>query len=637
MSRRRKGQRKQGGRTTPKGGRPGFRPTGGGPAGLPSIGGPGPFDSGAPPSITGLFDPIASLFSPDRDDHPSEIERMACELVGLTQSIAADQPLPGGPASSRPSRITGMAPPGDAEDMLTSAALALAESQQFRPEARYVDCLRPILPFCASSAHAELTRRIDRLESKIGAPLWADAVWNATAIGGWHGWDDLGDLSTIGVELRWPGGWSDQVLFASIIVQEGPFVQEFLVTTIDAYRRVFTPGTPWQPGPNDPPCRADVIRHLESIDVAEAAGLICHAMDITDLMVDAPVADDSYLYTPLARQILGGVPSVEPPEPEPATHNEREELIKDFLNADGVAEQLGYTDDPELAQEVGEFCELFIDYAERYAGGDIHRWSPMVVEGFLHFYGQQVIADDATDEILKPVLSTWIGYCHRLKGWAQSVTDAALAALDEHYGSAVGHNGDDLDNPMLQMIRMAAERGLDLDDPEAIQQLVGDWDDRQAWTTDLVWPAKGAAPMMWDHVPDEAVEQCQAVLAIAEPVLTRLFTPDHLTSARRMTMDLAGTHTQQFLRGRPDVWAAAITYAVAQVHSAFDSMSRLFGFGKKLTPQQLIDAFPTVSKAAMTSKATMVRDWLDADGRGRRRYNRVAASAGPYPFPEHRG
>lgn len=138
---------------------------------------------------------------------------------------------------------------------------------------------------------------------------------------------------------------------------------------------------------------------------------------------------------------------------------------------------------------------------------------------------------------------------------------------------------------------------------------------------------------MWDHVPDEAVEQCQAVLAIAEPVLTRLFTPDHLTSARRMTMDLAGTHTQQFLRGRPDVWAAAITYAVAQVHSAFDSMSRLFGFGKKLTPQQLIDAFPTVSKAAMTSKATMVRDWLDADGRGRRRYNRVAASAARTRFP----
>jgi hypothetical protein len=149
---------------------------------------------------------------------------MACELVGLTHSIAADQPMPGGPASSRPSRITGMAPPGDAEDMLASAALALAESQQFRPEARYVDCLRPILPFCASSARAELTRRIDRLESKIGAPLWADAVWNATAIGGWHGWDDLGDLSTTGVELRRPGGWSDQVLFASIIVQDGPFV-----------------------------------------------------------------------------------------------------------------------------------------------------------------------------------------------------------------------------------------------------------------------------------------------------------------------------------------------------------------------------------------------------------------------------
>lgn len=135
----------------PKAGAPGSAPPAAARRDSPRLAAQAP-STPAPPSITGLFDPIASLFSPDRDDHPSEIERMACELVGLTQSIAADQPLPGGPDSSRPSRITGMAPPGDAEDMLTSAALALAESQQFRPEARYVDCLRPILPFCASSA-----------------------------------------------------------------------------------------------------------------------------------------------------------------------------------------------------------------------------------------------------------------------------------------------------------------------------------------------------------------------------------------------------------------------------------------------------------------------------------------------------
>lgn len=629
MSRRRKGKRKQGGRTTPRGGNQGFRPAGGRSADLPTIGGLGPPDD--LPSITGLFDPIASLFRTDRDDHPAEVERMACELVGLTQSIAADEPMPGGPATSRPSDLTGMAPPGDSEDMLTSATLALADSQQARPVARYVDCIRPLIPFCAPSARAELTRQVQRLESKIGAPSWADALWNATAVGGWRGFDDLGDLDNIGVELRWPGGWSDQVLFASIVVQEGPFVQDFVVTTIDEYRQVFGPGTPWPVAPGDPPCRADVMRHLDAMDPAEAVGRISHAMDITAMMIDPPVAEDSYMFVPLARQVLSNLHSVDPPELAEASHDEREDLIKDFLNADGVAKQLGYQDSPELAQEVGEFCELFIDYAEDYAGGDIHRWSPMAVEGFLNYYARKVISDAETDELLGPVFGAWIDYCHRVKGWAESVTAEALATLDEHYDLILDGDLQGLDSPAGELLRIAVERGLDLEDPEAIQELVASWNASQVPATGAGWAGDDVVGMVWDDVPAEAVQQCESVLLIAEPVLIRLFAPDHLTSARRMVADLASQRTSQFLRGRPDVWAAAITYAVAQVHNAFTSTSRMFGLSRKLTTQQLDDAFPTVSRAAMTSKATMVRDWLDADGSGRPRYNRTASTLGSLP------
>jgi hypothetical protein len=142
--------------------------------------------------------------------------------------------------------------------------------------------------------------------------------------------------------------------------------------------------------------------------------------------------------------------------------------------------------------------------------------------------------------------------------------------------------------------------------------------------------------MMWDLVPAKAVPHCESVLAMAEPVLDDLFSPDHLTSARRMLADLAERHTQPFLRGRPDVWAASITYAVAQVHSAFDSTGRIFGFDEKLAPQQLVDAFPTVSKASMTNKATTVRAWLNADGSGRFRYNRTAAMLGGVSPPGER-
>lgn len=466
------------------------------------------------------------------------------------------------------------------------------------------------------------------LESKIGAPQWADAVWNATSVGGWRGWDDLGDLDTIGLELSWPGNWENQVLFASIVVQDGPFVQEFVVTTIDEYRRVFTPGTPWPVGPDEPPCRADVIRHLEPLEPAEAAGRISHAIDLTEMMIDAPVSDDSYLFVPLARQILSGQPSVAPPDPIEASHDQREQLILEFLNADGVAATLGLEDDPGSSQQIGEFCELFIDYSEGYAGGDIHRWSPMVVEGFLHFYGVKVMSDPDTDELLEPVLTEWIAYCHRLKGWPESVTVEALEVFDQHYECAIDPDAQDAITPMVDLIRLAVEMGIDLEDPISVRELLATWDPVQVGATAEPWPADGAAEMMWDLVPAKAVPHCESVLAMAEPVLDDLFSPDHLTSARRMLADLAERHTQPFLRGRPDVWAASITYAVAQVHSAFDSTGRIFGFDEKLAPQQLVDAFPTVSKASMTNKATTVRAWLNADGSGRFRYNRTAAMLG---------
>ena len=91
------------------------------------------------------------------------------------------------------------------------------------PEARYVDCIRPMLPFCAPGAQSDLLRRVNLLESKIGAPQWADAVWKATSVGGWRGWDDLGDLDTIGLELSWPGNWENQVLFAGDIHRGRPW------------------------------------------------------------------------------------------------------------------------------------------------------------------------------------------------------------------------------------------------------------------------------------------------------------------------------------------------------------------------------------------------------------------------------
>ncbi|CCM64322.1 hypothetical protein [Candidatus Microthrix parvicella] len=475
MPRRQKDEPQQSGPGTPPGDGDGLQPAGPFARNSPLAAMPDSDDGSPEAAAINLFATFASQLSPLRDDHPADVEFLACELVGLVNLIADDDPMPGGETGLRPSELLGEGPPGAADEMLTTVAFALTESQRLAPDARYVDCIRPCLPFCTEEARPELEVRVAQLEAKVGRPDWADAVWNATASGGWHSYDDLGDLSCVGVELHWPSGWPDQVLFGSIAVEDGPFAVEFIVTPMDEYRSWFTPGTPWPADPDEPACRTDVIRHIEPMPVEEVVGRLLEAMAMTEMLEDRPIADDYFVYAPLAQQTLAGLPSIEPPEPTPANDEVQEAMIRDFLNADGVAAAIGFEGDPGFAHDVGEFCELFIHYSERFAGGDRYRWSPMVVEGFLLRFGDVATENLEADEFLNPVLSEWVKFCHRHKGWPASVTAECLATIDAH-----DHDYDDHDHPSpgdLDLVppprrdgleRMAVEIGTDPSDPDSM-------------------------------------------------------------------------------------------------------------------------------------------------------------------------
>jgi len=209
----------------------------------------------------------------------------------------------------------------------------------------------------------------------------------------------------------------------------------------------------------------------------------------------------------------------------------------------------------------------------------------------------------------------WIVHCHRVKGWAQSITEDALRSLDGHLECALGMNesADEAVAALFEsMADLASELSAGPNEPVSVE-LIDTWNANESWPTD----EDGEVAMPWARIPAPAIERCEAVLAVAKPVLKSCFAPEHLTSAQRMITDLAVDHTETFTRGRPDVWAAAITYAVAQIHHAFTQVGRTFGIPEELSPQQLDDAFPSVSKGSMTSKAARVRELLDADGNRR--------------------
>ena len=81
------------------------------PAAVPD---PVPDDDPAAAAIA-LFEPMVSQLDPHRDDHPADVEYIACELVGLLRTIADDEPVPGGESGLRPSELLGETSPGNAD------------------------------------------------------------------------------------------------------------------------------------------------------------------------------------------------------------------------------------------------------------------------------------------------------------------------------------------------------------------------------------------------------------------------------------------------------------------------------------------------------------------------------------------
>lgn len=146
-----------------------------------------------------------------------------------------------------------------------------------------------------------------------------------------------------------------------------------------------------------------MIRHPEPLEPAEAAGRISHAIDLTDDRRARCPTTRTCSFHLRARSSLDSHRLHRPIRSRPPMTNASNSSLSSSTLTVWAAAIAGLEDDPGSIQQIGEFCELFIDYSEGYAGGDIHRWSPMVVEGFLHFYGVKVMSDPDTDELPEPV------------------------------------------------------------------------------------------------------------------------------------------------------------------------------------------------------------------------------------------
>lgn len=445
MSRKRKTNRKrQGGRVTPSKQPQGAGGTEATPpeldlwagAGWPDPGGPRIGGPEPEPDVHSVFAAMAEAIGQRRDAHPAEAEELASEFVSIMAMAAAgaDDEDEFGSASPGPDdRKRGL-------EMVAVAVSLLAEAERVRPRPEYIDCLRALVPFVDAATADEVRSVLDRADTRSVAPAWADAIWQATPVGAWRAGDLLGDALNMGIELAWPGELENRVLFGSLILTEGPFVNDLVLATLDEFTEVYTPGTGYLVGPDDRPYLADTIRYLEPADVGETARALHDGIVIASGDADAPLQPGFDSLAPLAGMVLDTITLAPPADAVQTADAERTEAAAVFLASpeaagladgtagDGTDGNNGDTGEEEVRELVGHF----FDYVEQRSDGDVHRWSPAVVAAFLEWYLRTEIASEEDDEALTRVLEAWIRYANRLKEWPGSITDEALLRLETH-------------------------------------------------------------------------------------------------------------------------------------------------------------------------------------------------------------
>jgi hypothetical protein len=106
------------------------------------------------------------------------------------------------------------------------------------------------------------------------------------------------------------------------------------------------------------------------------------------------------------------------------------------------------------------------------------------------------------------------------------------------------------------------------------------------------------------RIPKAAKPTAHKVLAVIEAFCDEHLDEEYTEICARMTAKLARKRPSPLQRGRADIWAAGVVYAVGQVNFLFDPAQR-----PHLSADQLSESLG-VKKTTMANKATLIRGML---------------------------
>lgn len=304
----------------------------------------------------------------------------------------------------------------------------------------------------------------EQIESDSGdtAPSWLDDVGDAEITGAAVMREAVfDDASNVFLEARHPSGETHAV---GILIDNNLGGMAKDIRLADLIDRV-----------------AEVMRKhggeltLERLEPGVAAGRIHAAIDLTDMTLDPPVAEDYARLRALALIRADEAPDYVPvPEGrDEMPHDERERLRDEFLASPEGQE---FAPDSDEAWAIS----LAIDFCADYVDGRPLRWSPVVVELFMaDWIPRKVLADQGLFERLPAALDAWVRFAGRKAGtpeWAVEETRKAILRWREE----MVERGNDpaAGGPARQFLTAAKAAGVDVEDGDALNTFIAGWNAR---------------------------------------------------------------------------------------------------------------------------------------------------------------
>ncbi len=286
----------------------------------------------------------------------------------------------------------------------------------------------------------------------VQPPAWAAAIGTARLISAEAVTDDFGDQDLILATFQHLGQPPHAISLTADHNFRGLFRQAIVGVDPETVRKVWAQvsGRPLQPiAPEDLAARW-------------AAGTGMYR-----LYPEAPVDEVMVRVIPLLEARASALP--EPPEPadEPELDPDVRRAFADaFLASPGALDLLA------AGVEVERVVDWLIDFREGHGGGDLDRWSPIVVEIALVDWLPRV-ATMAVGEIeaLPGVLRALVVFTGARRGLSDADVAEIVAAVDVLEGQYREAMADgDAFGPSKRIASAMQADGVDFDDPDAVQR-----------------------------------------------------------------------------------------------------------------------------------------------------------------------